>query len=129
MIDWSAVYRDGLVVTCRSVEESRAFWRDIKDVFREYDIETNRSWIGQIRHIEYRHNNYSDGCVSYDLIICDGEIDISWCNEEYYRNTVSYQHYEFVDYRTGNCSQSDLGDLEVDGAADISLLFLGEVLT
>lgn len=128
MIDWSAAYRNGLVVTCRNTEESYAFWEEVQDKFREYGIEDGSDWMGKTWHIHYRHRYYADCCVSYYLIVDNGEFSISWCDEEYYRNNEPYNLGEFMDYSSGNSSQSDLGELEVNGVADISMLFLNEVV-
>ena len=128
MIDWSAVYRNGLVVTCRNIEESYAFWEDVQDKFREYGVEDNSDWMGKTWHIRYRHKSYADRCVSYYLIVDNGEFSISWCDREYYRDYEPYNLGEFVDYSSGNSSQSDLGELEAEAAVDVSLLFSSEVI-
>ena len=128
MIDFSPVYQNGLVVKCRTEEESAAFWEEVQDKFREYDIEDGSDWMGKTWHIHCRHRYYADCCVSYYLIVDNSEFSISWCDEEYYRDNEPYNRGEFMDYSSGNSSQSDLGELEVNGVADIGMLFLNEVV-
>lgn len=128
MIDFGAAYRNGIVVTCRNAEESRAFYEDVMAEFREYDVEFQDGWLVDPWHIEHRHNQYQDGCVSYHIIMKDEGVSISWCDYDYYRSRSPYLQSEFVDYYTASNTAYDLGEIDTGDSIDINSLF-GEVIS
>lgn len=128
MIDFGAAYCNGLVVTCRNVEESKAFCEDVMAEFREYDVEIQGDWLVDPWHIEYRHNQYQDGCVSYHIIMKDEDVSISWCDYGYYHSISPYLQSEFVDYYTASNTAYDLGEINTEDSIDINSLF-GEVMS
>lgn len=127
MIDFGAAYRNGLVVTCRNAEESKVFCEDVMSEFREYGVEIQNDWFVDPSHIEYRHNQYPDGCVSYRITAKDGDVSISWCDYDYYRSNLPYFKSEFVDYYTASNTAYDLGEIDTEDSVDINSLF-GEVM-
>lgn len=122
MIDFASVHNDGLVVRCRTVDDSIAFWEEVKEVFpyskSVFFERSHRVW----------HDTYGDRVAYYLRIEDDGLLRTEWCYEEYYRTHRPYCQSEFVDYSVGNYPRSDLGELEVEAAVDVSLLFSSEVI-
>ena len=128
MIDFGAAHRNGLVVTCRNAEESKSFCEDFMAEFREYDVEIQNGLLGDPWHINHRHSQYRDGCVSYHIIMKDEDVSISWCDYNYYRSISPYRQSEFVAYYTASNSACDLGEIDTEDSIDINSLF-GEVMS
>lgn len=123
MIDFSPVYTSGLVVTCRTEEESAAFWAEVKDALpdkKEFFFDCDFRGL---------HNSYEDHQVAYYLRMRgDRDLRTKWCNTDYYICHRPYDQSEFVDYGSYVRASSDLGEISSEIGIDVELLFSDEVV-
>ena len=122
MIDFSPVYKNGLVVKCRTEEESAAFWAEAKDAFP-----SKKSYFFNCSY-KSLHSTYKDHVAYYLRMCSDGDFRTEWCNMDYYIEYRPYNQSEFVDYGSCVCESSDLGEISSEIEIDVELLFSNEVV-
>ncbi len=116
MIDWSAVDRNGFVVSLPTEEAVDSFLRELSEEYPQLHM-PQPTVVRNIKHYKDRAAMYigEHGLRS----------DLHWeyCYYEWFKSHMPYSKAEFFEYQP---TTLDLGDIESDPAFDLCLLFSNE---
>lgn len=120
MIDFAPVFTTGLIVHCKTLEESRSFIEEVEEVLGSGVSGLSGLDDDYLRLFSIRKGSETAYriCIGYD-----GNIKIYHSRISWYREQSCYKEYTFVEYDQSPATHcDDIFDEEID----ISLLFGGE---
>lgn len=120
MIDFAPVFTTGLIVHCKTLEESRSFIQEAKEVLGSEVSRLNVFNNDYLKRLHVRKGSEAAYRISLDY---DGYIRVYHSSFSWYREQARYKDYTFIEYSQDTmASYDDVFEEEID----ISLLFGGE---
>lgn len=120
MIDFSPTYKEGLIVHCRTEEDSLALFREAKCEFRDI---THNLGVYTEDFLRSFHHRKADLAAYRFSIVGNNQLHVSRAAINWYRSQSEYKSYKITEY----CNNLVDYGTEFDDQIDISLLFGGEL--
>lgn len=122
MIDFAPVFTTGLIVHCKTLEESRSFIKEVKEVLGKGVSNLNGLDNDYLRLFHVRKGSEAAYRLSMGY---DGGIRIHHSRLSWYREQARYKDYTFIEYSQDTIvSYDDVFEEEID---ILSLLEGGEI--
>lgn len=120
MIDFAPVFTTGLIVRCKTLEESLSFIEEVRCVLGKGVSNLNGLDNDYLKRFHVRKGSEAAYRISLGY---DGDIRIHHSRLSWYRKQACYKDYTFIEYSQDTIvSYDDVFDEEID----ISYLFGGE---
>lgn len=122
MIDFSPAYKEGLILHCRTEEDSLALFREAKCEFR--DITHNLGMYTE-DFLRSLHQRKADLAAYRFSMVGNNQLHVSRASINWYREQACYKDYTFIEYsQDAIVSYDDVFDEKID---ILSLLEGGEI--
>ena len=119
MIDFSPAYNEGLIVHCRTEEESMTFR---EEAFREFGEAAKTGALMDEKGIKSLHRRKGDK-AAYRLRMCGDVLICNTADIDWYRKEENFKSYKIIEY----CNEIvDYGTISDDQIDILSLLEGGE---
>lgn len=120
MIDFSPAYKEGLIVHCRTEEDSLALFREAKYEFRDITHNLNMYTEDYLRSF---HKRRADLAAYRFSMVGNNQLHVSRASINWYRSEPAYESCKIIEYCN---SVVDYG-VDFDEEINISFLFGGDL--